>query len=86
MGYKIANMIIEGQEYKSYIYGSKLNECPDIKDFGINEKDVEECKAYDEAIEKYNSKLDSCIENRGYYLAVPLWIAEYTLGFIYTLN
>ena len=74
-------MIIEGQEYKSYLYGSKLKKIPEIKKFGINEKDIEECKAYDDAIEKYNSQLNSCIENRGYYLAVPLWIAEYSLGF-----
>lgn len=26
--------------------------------------------------------MGSYIENRGYYLAVPLWIAEYTLGFV----
>lgn len=74
-------MIIDGYEYKSFIYGHELEKSPKVKDFGIDETDLQECKSYDDAMKKYHSELDGCCENRGYYLAVPLWIAEFTFWF-----
>lgn len=80
------NMRIDDKQYESFLYGKDLKKSPDINTYGITVNDVELYKKYKKKIKDYNEKLNECIEYRGYFIAVPLWLIEYSFGYYYNFR